>query len=137
MTQTDKNLMKHINHKDLRMIESDIKAVRTNLKAKEWVLAQKARIPRQDSIDALEGKYRLDYYKYSSLCYIYAVIKHVPEEEAIRILERYPIDFMNNAIYEELYGTNRYEKVMDEYNELMDVPEIIKYMEYFGGMKNE
>lgn len=133
MTRTEFNLMKHINHKDLRMIESDIKAVRSNLKAKEWVLAQKARIPRQDSIDALEGKYRLDYYKYSSLCYIYAVILHVPEEEAIRILGRYPVDFLNNAIYEELYGTNRYEKVMDEYNELMNIPEILNYIEYFGG----
>lgn len=133
MTQTDKNLMKHIRWKDLRIIKSDIKAIRSNLKSQEWVLAQKERIPRQDSIDALEGKYRHNYYIHSSLCYIYAVIDSVPEEEATRILERYPIDFLNNAIYEELYGTNRYTEVMDKYEELMNVPEIIKYMEYFGG----
>lgn len=127
------NLTKHMVFKNLQTISSDMKAVQSNLKAKQWVLEQKHKIPMQAQIEGIESKYKLDYFKYSSLCYIYAIIKHARDEEAERILSKYPINFLSTAIYEELWGTNRYEKIMDEYNEKMDIPEIKKYMEYFGG----
>ena len=65
---------------------------------------------------------------------MYAVIKHATKDEAERILNGYyQISFIHLAIYEELFGTTRYEKVMDEYRELIEIPEVEKFMEYFGG----
>ena len=128
------NLTKHIANKNLLSIQSDIRARRSNMKAKQWVLEQKQKIPTQAQIDVIEKQYELDYFVYSSLCYIYAVIKHAKEEEADRILNgHYQLKFLSLAIYEELFGTNRYEKVMDEYKELIEIPEVEKFMEYFGG----
>lgn len=134
MTQTMFNLQKHIANRNLLSIQSDIKARRSNMKAKQWVLEQKQKLPMQAQIDVIEKQYELDYAVYSTLCYMYAVIKHATEDEAERILNGYyQISFIHLAIYEELFGTVRYEKVMDEYRELIEIPEVEKFMEYFGG----
>lgn len=134
MTQTMFNLTKHIANKNLLSIQSDIRARQSNMRAKQVVLEKKHKLPMQAQIDVIESQYKLDYFVYSSLCYIYAVIKHAKEDEVERILNGYyKLEYIHLAIYEELFGTSRYEKVMDEYKELIEIPEVEKFMEYFGG----
>lgn len=130
MTQTMFNLTKHMVFKNLQTISSDMKAVRSNMKAKQWVLNNANKIPRQAQIDSIESMYDLDYHKYFTLCCIYAVVKHTEDEEAAIILNKYPLDRIMLAISEELHGTKRFEKVLETFSELMDVPEIEAYRNY-------
>ena len=64
MTQTEKNLTKMIQQAPLTRLESELRTIKNDLKAKEYVLSNKDKLPRQEMITSIEERYKLDFKKF-------------------------------------------------------------------------
>ncbi len=133
MVQIDRKLKNYTKWKDkdlsLKMIASEMNAVKSYLGSKAWVLKQQHKL-QQAQIDVIEQKYKLDFYKYNTLAYEYAVIKNTTPETATTIINRYPLNLLHAAIKIELCD-KEYNKILDEVEELLSIPEVIDYNNYF------
>lgn len=132
MTQTEKNLTKMIQQRSLDGIKSELRVLKNNLITKDYVLSHKDKLPRQEMITSLEEKYKLDFKKFHTTAAIYAVVKHIEDEDLRqRILTLRPPFGIMDSIKEELYGTEEYEEIMETYEEIVNIPEADRYIEYF------
>ena len=132
MTQTEKNLTKMIQQHSLDRLKSELRTIKNDLKAKDYVLSNKDKLPRQEMITSIEERYKLDFKKFLTTAAIYAVVKHIEDEDLRQhILTLHPPYEIMDSITEELYGTETYDNIMETYEDIVNIPNADKYYEYF------
>lgn len=131
MTKTEQVLQKMLINPHLKSIESSLTKIKHNLQAHEMILSRSHKL-KPALLRNTEEKYKLDMKKYQTAMLIYAVVKCIEDEDLQQhILIQNPPYKLMDSVEDELYGTSIYDRVMDEYNELLDDEQVHNYNKYF------